>query len=58
MGEAWLAMDIFDHYEYTLDLDFLAEYYDVLRENALFLYDWCYFDTALSAYVTSPSTSP
>ncbi len=58
MGEAWLAMHIFDHYEYTKDLDFLAEYYDVLRENALFLYDWTYYDKELDAYVTSPSTSP
>ncbi len=58
MGEAWLAMHIFDHYEYTKDLDFLAEYYDILRENALFLYDWSYYDKGLGAYVTSPSTSP
>ena len=57
-GEAWLAMHIFDHYEYTGDLDFLAEYYDVLKENALFLYDWTYYDKALDAFVTSPSTSP
>ena len=58
MGEAWLAMHIFDRYEYTKDLDFLAEYYDILRENALFLYDWSYYDKGLGAYVTSPSTSP
>ena len=58
MGEAWLAMDIFDHYEYTGDLDFLAEYYGVLKENALFLYDWTYFDESTGYYVTSPSTSP
>ena len=58
MGEAWLAMDIFDHYEYTGDLEFLAKYFDVLKENALFLYDWTYFDEKLGYYVTSPSTSP
>lgn len=58
MGEAWLAMDIFDHYEYTKDIKFLAEYFDVLKANALFLYDWLYFDDELGYYVTSPSTSP
>ncbi len=58
MGEAWLAMDIFDHYEYTKDINFLAEYFDVLKDNVLFLYDWLYYDTTLDAYVTSPSTSP
>lgn len=58
MGEAWLAMDIFDHYEYTKDIAFLDEYFDVLRENAIFLYDWFYFDKKLGYYVSSPSTSP
>ncbi len=58
MGQAWLAMDIFDHYEYTKDIDFLKEYYGILKENALFLYDWSYFDEKTGYYVTSPSTSP
>lgn len=58
MGEAWLAMDIFDHYEYTKDIKFLAEYFDILKDNTLFLYDWLYYDTELDSYVTSPSTSP
>ncbi len=58
MGEAWLAMDIFDHYEYTKDIEFLAEHYDILKDNTLFLYDWLYYDTELDSYVTSPSTSP
>lgn len=57
-GQAWLAMDIFDHYEYTKDIKFLAEYYDILKDNALFLYDWLYFDSELGYYVTSPSTTP
>lgn len=58
MGQAWIAMDIFDHYEYTQDKEFLAEYYDILKDNALFLYDWLIFDSELGYYVTSPSTSP
>ncbi len=58
MGEAWLAMDIFDHYEYTKDINFLAEYFDILKDNALFLYDWLYFDGESGYYVTSPSTTP
>ncbi len=58
MGEAWLAMDIFDHYEYTNDINFLAEYYEILKDNALFLYDWLYYDEELDSFVTSPATSP
>ncbi|MBE6688528.1 MAG: glycoside hydrolase family 95 protein [Ruminococcaceae bacterium] len=57
-GEAWLAMDIFDHYEYTKDIKFLAEYFDILKDNALFLYDWLYFDEELGCFVTSPATTP
>lgn len=58
MGEAWLAMDIFDHYEYTNDIEFLADNFDILKENTLFLYDWLYYDAELDSYITSPSTSP
>ena len=58
MGQAWLVMDIFDHYEYTGDVEFLAEYYEILKDNALFLHDWLYFDEKTGYYVTSPSTSP
>lgn len=58
VGEAWLAMDIFDHYEYTKDINFLSEYFDILKDNALFLYDWLYFDDATGYYVTSPASTP
>ena len=35
-GGAWLALHIFEHYEYTLDRDFLAEKYHILRDAAGF----------------------
>ena len=33
MGAAWLCTHIWEHYLYTLDGDFLAEYYDLMRES-------------------------
>lgn len=39
-GGAWLTYHIWEHYLYTKDKEFLKEYFDVLRGNALFLYDF------------------
>jgi alpha-L-fucosidase 2 len=58
LGGAWLALNIFDHYLFSKDFDFLKRYYKVLREAALFCYDWLYFDEEYQKYMTSPATSP
>lgn len=57
MGGAWYASDLYRHYEYTGDEDFLREtVYPVLRNSVQFL---CGFlvDVA-GTYHTMPSTSP
>ncbi|AEM74445.1 glycosyl hydrolase family 95 catalytic domain-containing protein [Caldicellulosiruptor acetigenus] len=57
MGAAWLCLHIWDHYEYTGDLEFLKEYYYLMREAALFLLDYLIEDR--NGYlVTCPSCSP
>jgi alpha-L-fucosidase 2 len=58
LGGAWLALNIWAHYLFSRDYDWLQRYYKVLREAALFCYDWLYFDDEYQKYMTSPSTSP
>lgn len=57
MGGAWLTSELFKHYEYNLDKNFLRETaYPILKEASLFLIDWLFeYD---GKYVTCPSTSP
>lgn len=57
MGGAWLTSELFKHYEYNLDKDFLKDTaYPILKEAALFLIDWMFEYNG--SYVTCPSTSP
>ena len=58
LGGAWLSLHIFDHYLFSKDYDFLKRYYHVLREAALFCYDWLYLDGESGKFMTSPATSP
>ena len=58
LGGAWLSLHIFDHYLFTKDYDFLKRYYHVMRDAALFCYDWLYMDKEYDKYMTSPATSP
>jgi len=39
-GGAWLTTHIWDHYQYTLDKDFLREYYPILKGAAQFYLDF------------------
>ena len=56
-GGAWLALHIFEHYEYTLDRDFLAEKYHILKGAAEFMADFLIEDGE-GRLVTCPSVSP
>lgn len=57
MGGAWLALHIFEHYEYTLDRDFLEEKYHILKEAAEFFVRYLIEDDK-GRLVTCPSVSP
>lgn len=57
MGAAWLSLHIFEHYEYTLDKDFLASKYETLKEAALFFTDYL-IENKDGQLVTCPSVSP
>lgn len=59
MGGAWLATHLWEHYLYTLDKEYLANYaYPLLRGASQFLLDWVVEDKKTGYIATSPSTSP
>ncbi len=57
MGGAWLALHVFEHYEYTLDEEFLAEKYHLMKEAAEFFVQFL-IDDGKGHLVTCPSVSP
>ena len=56
-GGAWLALHIFEHYEYTLDREFLAEKYHIMKEAAEFFAEYL-IENEEGQLVTCPSVSP
>lgn len=57
MGGAWMVSELYKHYEYHEDKEFLKETaYPILKEAALFFIDWLV--EYQGEYVTCPSTSP
>ncbi|MCC8043080.1 MAG: glycoside hydrolase family 95 protein [Oscillospiraceae bacterium] len=57
MGLAWLCTHIWEHYQFTLDKEFLAEKYDTMREAAEFFTEYL-IDDGKGRLVVSPSVSP
>ncbi len=57
LGAAWLCLHIYEHYAFTGDKAFLQQYYDTLKEAALFFVDYLFEDTQ-GRLVTGPSVSP
>ena len=59
MGGAWLATHLWEHYQFTQDKIYLAEYaYPLLKGATQFVLDWVVTDKKTGYLVTSPSTSP
>ena len=57
-GGAWLATHLWEHYLFTGDKAFLAEYYPVLKGSAEFFLDFLVPHPRSGWLVTNPSTSP
>ncbi len=57
MGVAWLCLHLWDHYEFTQDVEFLKSKYPVMREAAEFFLDYLVEDSK-GRLVTCPSVSP
>ncbi|KAK8659753.1 hypothetical protein V6N13_029947 [Hibiscus sabdariffa] len=58
MGGAWLCVHLWEHYKYTMDIDFLKDKaYPLLEGCGFFLLDW--LTEGQGGYLeTNPSTSP
>ncbi|MCA9291359.1 MAG: glycoside hydrolase N-terminal domain-containing protein [Phycisphaerales bacterium] len=58
-GGAWCARHLWEHYEFTRDLDGLRERgFPVLREACVFFLDWLVPHPETGALVSGPSNSP
>jgi alpha-L-fucosidase 2 len=40
LGGVWIAADMWEHYRYTLDIDFLAKAWPIMRDALLFVLDF------------------
>lgn len=58
MGGVWLSLHLWEHYSFTQDEAYLADFaWPVMKEAALFCLDWLQ-EQPDGLYVTNPSTSP
>ncbi len=57
MGAAWLALHMWEHYQFSMDAAYLERAYPTLREAALFLVDYV-VESPSGELVTCPSVSP
>jgi len=55
---AWLCEHLYQHYQYTLDEDYLSDVYPTLKEAALFFVDMLVENSANHFLVTAPTNSP
>ena len=65
MGGAWVSTHIWEHYTFSQDLEFLREYYPVLKGAAEFCMGWLVNSSdftpqtsAIDYLITAPATSP
>lgn len=57
-GSGWLCNNLWDHYAFSQDKEYLKEIYPVLKGSALFYNDALIKDPKTGWMVTSPSVSP
>ena len=58
VGSGWLCNNLWQHYDFTGDRQYLKEIYPVLKGAALFYSDMLVRDAQTGWLVTSPSSSP
>ncbi|MDO5442671.1 MAG: glycoside hydrolase family 95 protein [Bacteroidia bacterium] len=57
-GGAWLATHLWEHYQFTMDKEFLAEWYPVIKGAADFYLDYMQVSPNNGYLVVVPSVSP
>ena len=55
---AWMCAHLYQHYQYSLDKEYLKGVYPVMKEAALFFVDMLVEDPRSNYLVTAPTTSP
>ncbi|MCF0172366.1 MAG: glycoside hydrolase family 95 protein [Bacteroidales bacterium] len=55
---AWLCQQLYRHWQYAPDRDYLEEIYPIMKEAALFFVDMLVEDPGSGYLVTAPTTSP
>jgi alpha-L-fucosidase 2 len=58
VGGAWLCTQLWEHYQYTMDKNFLRENYPILKGSVEFFMDFLVPHPNGKWLVTNPSTSP
>ncbi len=58
VGGAWLCNQLWDHYLFTKDAQYLKRIYPILLKSSEFFLDWLVKDPATGKWVSGPSTSP
>ena len=54
----WLCQHLWDHYEFSMDREYLARVYPIMLGSARFYLDWLVEDPATGELVSGPATSP
>jgi alpha-L-fucosidase 2 len=57
-ASGWLCHHIWEHYDFTRDVEFLRTYYPILKQASQFYADFLVQDPTTGYLVTAPSTSP
>lgn len=58
VGGGWLCQQLWDHYLFTKDPQYLQRIYPILLKSAEFFLDWLVKDPKTGKLVSGPSTSP
>ncbi|MEI7728725.1 MAG: glycoside hydrolase family 95 protein [Verrucomicrobiota bacterium] len=57
-GGAWMATHLWEHYQFTCDLDYLRRVWPVLKGSSEFSLDWLVPDPKTGKLVSGPANSP
>lgn len=54
----WLCQNLWEHYAFTQDEEYLKRIYPILKNTTLFYADWLYWEPTVKKWISIPSTSP
>lgn len=58
VGGGWLSHQLWEHYLFTQDVNYLKRVYPIMLQSAAFFLDWLVKDPSNGKWVSGPSTSP